>query len=120
MQDWQRGECVISTDRSRLNVDLIHEFLSTSAYWALGRTRETVERSIENSLPFGIYHGARQVGFARVITDCATFAYLADVFVLPEFRGRGLSVWLLETISGHPRLQGLRRWLLASRCSPPE
>ena len=115
MRQWQRGEYLISTDRDRLNVDLIHQFLSTSAYWALGRTRETVERSIENSLPFGVYEGAAQVGFARVITDYATFAYLADVFVLPEFRGRGLSVWLMEVISGHPQLQGLRRWVLATK-----
>jgi len=115
MRQWQRGEYLISTDRDRLNVDLIHQFLSTSAYWALGRTRETVERSIENSLPFGVYEGAAQVGFARVITDYATFAYLADVFVLPEFRGRGLSVWLMEVISGHPQLQGFRRWVLATK-----
>ena len=115
MRQWQRGEYLISTDRDRLNVDLIHQFLSTSAYWALGRTRETVERSIENSLPFGVYEGASQVGFARVITDYATFAYLADVFVLPEFRGRGLSVWLMEVISGHPQLQGFRRWVLATK-----
>ena len=115
MRQWQRGEYFISTDRDRLNVDLIHQFLSTSAYWALGRTRETVERSIENSLPFGVYEGAAQVGFARVITDYATFAYLADVFVLPEFRGRGLSVWLMEVISGHPQLQGFRRWVLATK-----
>src|SRR6185369_13535802 len=86
-----------------------------SAYWALGRTRETVERAIENSLPFGIYGPADQVGFARIITDHATFAYLADVFVLPEHRGRGLSVWLMEVISDHPQLQGLRRWLLATK-----
>ena len=74
-----------------------------------------MERSIENSLPFGVYEGAAQVGFARVITDYATFAYLADVFVLPEFRGRGLSVWLMEVISGHPQLQGFRRWVLATK-----
>jgi len=115
MRQWQRGEYLISTDRERLNVDLIHQFLTTSAYWALGRTRETVERSIENSLPFGVYEGTAQVGFARVVTDYATFAYLADVFVLPEFRGRGLSVWLMEVISGHPQLQGFRRWVLATK-----
>lgn len=115
MHEWQRGEFAISTDRSRLNIDLIHEFLSTSAYWALGRTRETEERSIANSLPFGIYAGSGQVGFARVITDFATFAYLADVFVLAEFRGAGLSAWLMEVIGEHPELQGLRRWLLATK-----
>lgn len=115
MDEWQRGNCVISTDRGRLDIDLIHQFLSTSAYWALGRTRETVARAIENSLPFGIYEGGKQVGFARVISDYATFAYLADVFVLPAFRGRGLSVWLMEVIDRHPQLQGLRRWLLATK-----
>ena len=96
-------------------MDLIHEFLSTSAYWALGRPRDVVERSIANSLAFGIYHGDRQAGFARVISDYATFAYLADVFVLPEFRGQGLSKWLMEIISQHPDLQGLRRWVLATK-----
>src|SRR5437764_499845 len=112
MQEWQPGEYVISTSRERLDLQLIHEFLSTKAYWALGRTRETVERAEEGSLPFGIYKDSVQVGFARVITDQATFAYLADVFVLPEYRGRGLSVWLMEVICAHPDLQGLRRWIL--------
>jgi GNAT superfamily N-acetyltransferase len=115
MHNWQRGEYVISTDRRRLNLDLIHEYLSTAAYWALGRTRETVERAVQNSMPFGIYKDSAQVGFARVITDHATFAYLADVFVLPEHRKQGLSVWLMEVISAHPDLQGLRRWLLATK-----
>ena len=115
MREWQRGEYTISSDKSLLDVGLIHEFLSTSAYWALGRTRQTVERSIANSLSFGIYRGTEQVGFARVITDYATFAYLADVFVLPEFRGQGLSVWLMEVIDQHPDLQGLRRWMLATK-----
>src|SRR3954451_20447427 len=106
MDDWQRDDYTISTDRSRLDLDLTHRFLSTTAYWALGRTRETMERAIANSLPFGIYKGQDQVGFARVITDYATFAYVADVFVLPEHRGRGLSVWLMDVISAHPQLQG--------------
>ncbi|MEO8129902.1 MAG: GNAT family N-acetyltransferase [Bryobacteraceae bacterium] len=115
MQQWQRGEYLISTDREQLDVGLIHRFLSGSAYWALGRARETVERSIEHSLPFGLYRDGAQVGFARVITDYATFAYLADVFVVPEFRGQGLSVWLMEVIKGHPQLQGFRRWVLATK-----
>jgi GNAT superfamily N-acetyltransferase len=115
MDEWSRGEYCISTDRERLEIDTVHRFLTTSAYWALGRSRETVQRAIENSLPFGIYKGHQQVGFARVVTDYATFAYLADVFVLPEFRGRGLSVWLMEVIQCHPDLQGLRRWLLGTK-----
>jgi len=89
--------------------------LSTSAYWAMGRPLDVVRRSIEHSLCFGMYRGDMQIGFARVVTDYATFAWLADVFVLPEFRGRGLGKWLLEVISGHHRLQGLRRWLLATK-----
>ena len=115
MREWQRGDYIISTDCGRLDVDLIHAFLSTSAYWALGRSRETVERSIANSLPFGIFRGKQQVGFARVVTDYATFAYVADVFLLPDFRGQRLSVWLMEIIAAHPSLQGLRRWLLATK-----
>ena len=112
---WRRGAYCISTDRARLDVALIHRYLSTSTYWAQGRPLEVVERSIENSLAFGIYEGAQQVGFARVITDYATFAWLADVFVLEAHRGRGLGKWLMEVVVSHPRLQGFRRWLLATK-----
>jgi GNAT superfamily N-acetyltransferase len=112
---WQRGAYSISTDRARLDVALIHRYLSTSTYWAQGRPLEVVERSLENSLAFGIYEGAAQVGFARVITDYATFAWLADVFVLEAHRGRGLGKWLMEVVVSHPRLQGFRRWLLATK-----
>jgi GNAT superfamily N-acetyltransferase len=111
---WAKGDFEISTDPARINVDLVHEFL-TASYWAQGIPVETVRRSIENSISFGIYHGGQQVGFARIISDLATFAYLADVFVLPTHRGRGLSRWLMECIVGHPDLQGLRRWMLATR-----
>jgi GNAT superfamily N-acetyltransferase len=114
-REWQRGEFVISTDRARLDVALIHEFLSESSYWAKGRPREVVERSIEHSLAFGVYRGERQVGFARVITDYATFAWIADVFVVEEFRGRGLGKWLGEVMISHPELQGFRRWVLATK-----
>lgn len=105
----------ISTDRARLDLDAIHRFLSEEAYWSPGVAREVVERSIAGSLPFGVY-GPRgeQAGFARVVTDGATFAWLADVFVLPEHRGRGLGVWLVETILAHPDVQGLRNFLLAT------
>ncbi|HET9791291.1 MAG TPA: GNAT family N-acetyltransferase [Candidatus Angelobacter sp.] len=111
---WVRGDFEITTDPSRIDLRMVHEFL-TSSYWAAGIPLETVERSIRNSLCFGIYTGNRQVGFARVITDRATFAYLGDVFVLPEHRGQGLSKWMMECIMAHPELQGLRRWSLLTR-----
>ena len=113
--EWQQGEYTLSTDDTRLDVALIHSFLSERAYWAKGRTRAAIERSIANSLAFGVYRADRQVGFARVITDYATFAYLADVFILEEERGRGLGKLLLATIVQHPELQGLRHWLLATQ-----
>lgn len=114
--EWQRGEFEISDDRARLDLNVIHKFLSTESYWATGREIETVQRAIENSLPFGIYaSGGALVGFARVVTDYATFGWLADVFILPEYRGRGLSKWLMEVILTHPELQGFRRWVLATK-----
>ena len=108
----------ISTDPEKLDRALIQEFLAAS-YWATGIPRETVDRSIEGALCFGLYEGERQVGFARVITDRATFAYLADVFVVESHRGRGLAAWLMETILAHPDLQGLRRWMLLTRDAHP-
>ena len=104
----------ISTDRSRLDIALIHDFLRTS-YWAEGIPRALVEKSIQGSLCFGAFLGGRQVGFARVISDFATFAYVADVFVVAEHRGRGVSKLLMRRIVDHPELQGLRRVLLATR-----
>jgi GNAT superfamily N-acetyltransferase len=104
----------VDTDQSRLDLRTIHEFL-TNSYWARGVPLEVVERSVRGSLCFGLYEGDRQIGFARVITDYATFAYLADVFVLESHRGRGLGKVLIAAILGHPSLQGLRRWLLATR-----
>ena len=112
---WERGEYTISTDRSRLNVDLIHDFISNHSYWGTGRAREVVQRSIDNSLPFGVYKGDEQVGFARIVTDYATFAWVADVFVLPDHRGQGLSKWLMEVVIAHPKLQEFRRWVLATK-----
>jgi len=114
MIEWQRGEFTISTDRSRLQIGAIHEFLSEKSYWAKERTREQTETAIKNSLPFGVYKGENQIGFARVVTDYATFAYLGDVFILDEFRGKGLSKWLMQTVLSHPDLQGFRRWILAT------
>ena len=111
---WARGEFEISTDPARLDVRSVYEFL-TNSYWAQGIPLETVQRSIANSLCFGIYQATRQVGFARVISDRATFCYLADVFVLEPYRRRGLSKWLMECIMGHPDLQGVRRWMLATQ-----
>ena len=112
-RELRRGEYLISTDKSRLDLGVVHDFLSTS-YWAVGVPLEVVERSIENSLVFGVYGGEEQVGFARVVTDYATFAYLADVFVLESHRGRGLGKWLIEAVVSHPDLRGLRRWMLAT------
>ncbi len=111
----RRGEFVISTDPARLNLDVICNFL-TNCYWATGIPRETVARSIKHSLCFGIYDGSgAQVGFARVISDFATVAYLGDVFVLESHRRLGLSKWMMECIMQHPDLQGLRRWILLTR-----
>ncbi|HEX8650147.1 MAG TPA: GNAT family N-acetyltransferase [Pyrinomonadaceae bacterium] len=113
--EWRRGEYLISTAQERLDVGVIHDYLANTSYWATGRSIETVRRSIENSLAFGLYKGERLVGFARVITDYATFAWLADVFVLEQFRGQGLGKWLIEVILSHPELQGFRRWVLATK-----
>jgi GNAT superfamily N-acetyltransferase len=104
----------ISTDVRRLDVDLIHEFLRSS-YWAKDIPRKVVERSIQHSLCFGAFLDDRQVGFGRVVTDFATFAYIADVFVVPEHRGKGVSKLILRAMLDHPRLQGLRRLLLATK-----
>ncbi len=105
----------ISTDKERLDIDTIYRFLSEESYWAQTRTLEQTKTAIENSLCFGVYVGDRQIGFARVVSDFATFAYVGDVFVLSDFRGQGISKRLMETIIAHPNLQGLRRWLLATR-----
>jgi GNAT superfamily N-acetyltransferase len=112
--EWRRGRHRITTDPEAMDLDVVHGFL-TRSYWATGVSRERVERSISGSIPFGVFEDEQQVGFARVISDGATFAWLADVFVLPEWRGHGLGVWLVETILAHPDLQGLRRWSLATR-----
>jgi GNAT superfamily N-acetyltransferase len=110
----QRDEYTITTDRRRLDPVAIHAFL-TQCYWSAGVPIAVVERAILNSLCFGLLHGEEQVGFARVVTDRATFAYLVDVYVLEAHRGKGLSKWLLEVIQGHEDLQGLRRFLLATK-----
>jgi ribosomal protein S18 acetylase RimI-like enzyme len=109
-----RGEFTISTDPAAVDRDAVHAFLSTS-YWAEGMPRETLERAIAGSIPFSVFHDDEQVGFARVITDRATFAYLSDVYILEAYRGRGLAVFLMDTIIAHPDLQGLRRFSLTTR-----
>ena len=115
LPEWERGEFTIRTDVSFLQIDTIHKFLSEESYWAKERTCEQTQRAIENSLSFGVYKGEKQIGFARVVTDYSTFAYIGDVFILIEFRGQGLSKWLMETIVNYPELQNLRRWILATR-----
>ncbi len=112
--EWIRGEFSISTDPRRIDLAAAHDFLAGS-YWASAVPREVVARSIEGSIAFGVFHAGRQIGFARVITDRATYAYLADVYILEEWRGRGLALWLVQTIRAHPELQNLRRWMLATR-----
>ncbi len=113
-QEYRNREFVISTDRSRLDRKAVHAYL-TGCYWAKGIPREIVERSIENSLCFGMYRAGQQVGFARVISDFATYAYIGDVFVLEQYCGQGLGKWLMKCIMEHPWLQGLRRWSLVTR-----
>jgi GNAT superfamily N-acetyltransferase len=108
----QHGKFNISTDATLLNVDYIHKYLSTASYWAKGISKPTVENSIAHSLCFGVYHSGVQVGFARIVSDYATVAYLGDVFIDEAYRNLGLSKWLMETINTHPQLQGLRRWIL--------
>jgi N-acetylglutamate synthase-like GNAT family acetyltransferase len=105
---------VISTEKEKLDIDFIHSFL-TRSYWAEGISKEIIKRSIDGSLCFGVFENGKQIGFARMITDKATFAYLADVFIIEEYRGLGLSKWLMEVIMSHPDLQGLRRMMLATR-----
>ncbi len=105
----------VSTGKSRLDIDLIHKFLSNESYWAKNIPRDVLERSIDNSICFGAYEGREQAGFARVITDYAVFAYVADVFVLPAHRGRGVSKLIMQAIREHPDLQRLRRWHLVTR-----
>ena len=112
--DFIKDGFTISTEKEKLDIDVIHSFLNRT-YWAEGISKEIIRRSIEGSLCFGVFENNRQVGFARMITDKATFAYLADVFIIEEYRGRGLSKWLMEVIMSHPELQGLRRMVLVTK-----
>jgi GNAT superfamily N-acetyltransferase len=110
----KRDDYTITTDPSRLNLPWIHNFLANDAYWSQGIPLDVFEKSVANSLCFGLYAMELQIGFSRVISDFSTFAYLADVFVAPEYRGQGLGKWLVDCIFSHHELQGLRRWMLAT------
>ncbi|MBI1798406.1 MAG: GNAT family N-acetyltransferase [Candidatus Eisenbacteria bacterium] len=132
--EWKRGDYLLTTDPARVDVEAVHAFLAGS-YWARGIPFEVVQRSVEHSLNFSLWHepqaatdaasapgsslgpatSAAQVGFARVITDYATFGYVGDVYVLEAHRGRGLSKWMMRTMIEHPDLQGFRRWSLLTR-----
>jgi GNAT superfamily N-acetyltransferase len=112
--EWHRGDYVISDDPARIDVATVHEWLSTDAYWSKGVPLDIVRRALANSIVFGIYRADVQVGFARVVSDKASFAWVADVYVSPNERGQGLGKWLMACIKEHPDLQGLRRWLLAT------
>ncbi|HEY0711008.1 MAG TPA: GNAT family N-acetyltransferase, partial [Polyangia bacterium] len=114
LHEWNRGEYTISTDRSRLDADVIEGFFRQS-YWAPERPRERIQTSIDASLPFGLYHQGAQIGFARVLTDYVTLAFVADVFVAQAHRGKGLGTWLVETLMSLPELRGVRRWMLTTR-----
>jgi GNAT superfamily N-acetyltransferase len=108
------GEFTINTDKTKMDIPVIHQYI-TRSYWAEGIPVETIEKAVEGSLCFGVFHGEKQIGLARVITDAATFAYLCDVFIDESYRGRGLGKWLMETILGHESLQGLRRIALTTK-----
>ncbi|MCU0237986.1 MAG: GNAT family N-acetyltransferase [Pyrinomonadaceae bacterium] len=113
--EWRKNDFVISDDKSLLQIEVIQKFLSDESYWAKTRSLEQTKTAIENSLCFGVYYKEKQIGFARVVSDFATFAYIGDVFILQEFRGKSLSKWLMQTMVDYPTLQGLRRWVLATK-----
>ena len=113
-REWRLGAYLLTTDQARLDLEVVHSFSKTS-YWAAGISADVVMRSVENSLAFGLFRGDEQVGFARVVTDYATFADLADVFVLEPHRGQGLGKWMMEVAFSYPEMQGLRRRILATR-----
>ncbi len=115
ISEYHRDNYTISTDKAKMDLGAIHGYLSQRSYWAQGRPLEVMQKAIEHSLCFGVYDGSQQVGFSRVVTDCATFAWLCDVFILESHRGRGLGKWMIETVSAHPDLQGRRLFVLATR-----
>lgn len=107
-----KGDFTISTDKSKLDLTVIHDYLANESYWSKNIPKERIRKSIANALCFGIYYKGNQIGYAKVVSDFSTMAYLGDVFVLEDYRGQGLSKWLMETIMSHPELTGLRRWIL--------
>lgn len=111
---WSRENYTISCDPSKQDIDVVASFLKTS-YWAKDIPTDTVAKSLQHSLCFALLDGDRQIGLARVVSDFATFAFLSDVFVLPDYRGKGLGKWLIECVLAHPELQGLRRWMLGTK-----
>jgi GNAT superfamily N-acetyltransferase len=111
---WKQGEFIVSDSQESLDIEFIYNFLNGSSYWAKGIPKEVLVKSLDHSLCFGLFRDNQQIGFGRVVTDHATFAYLADVFIAENYRRKGLGKWLVECIVGHPELQGLRRWILAT------
>ncbi len=114
-----KNDFFITTDISKMDVHAIHSFLSQQSHWAKGISYDLVKKSIDYSLPFGLFHQEKQIGFARIISDYATIAYLGDVYVLEDYRKQGLADWLIETVMTHPDLQGLRRWILLTADAHP-
>lgn len=112
--EWRKDQYVLTTDVARFDMDVLFRFISEESYWARGMTRGTFERAVKHSLCFGLFEAERQIGFGRVVSDFASVAYLKDVFILQDFRGRGLSKWMMECILSHPDLQVIRRWLLVT------
>ncbi|WP_282609955.1 GNAT family N-acetyltransferase [Pelagibius sp. Alg239-R121] len=112
--DWRRDEYWLTTDSTVFDMDVLFRFISEESYWARGIPRSTFDKALRNSLSFGLFDGEHQIGFARVVSDFATMAYLGDVFIRDDYRGRGLSKWMMECILSHPDLLGLRRWMLAT------
>lgn len=111
----KKGDFYITTDRSKLDLKVIHDFLANRSYWSRNIPFDKVETAVANSLNFGLFHHDRQIGYARVISDFSSIAYLGDVFILEEYRGQGHARWLMDTVVSHPGLQGLRRWILLTR-----
>ena len=114
-KSWRQGDFIISTDKDRLDVDTIHDYLSSESYWAEGRSIDVVRKSIEHSLCFGVYKAGKQAGFGRVVTDYATFAWLCDVFILDAYRGLGLGKWLIECVTRFETMPNMKIWILATK-----
>lgn len=112
--EWQKENCRLTTDVACFDMEVLFRFISEESYWARGMSRETFERAVQHSVCFGLFDGERQIGFGRVVSDFASVAYLKDVFILEDYRGRGLSKWMMECILAHPDLQVIRRWLLVT------